>query len=100
MEMFTRYPACSPCDADRLTHCNSLAGADKDLAQVAVQRLKITTMVEPDINPQEVIVANTVYAPVQNGKDRIVICPEVNPGMKGIFTGNRMDAITIAGSEV
>lgn len=94
VQMLTCYPARSPRDADRLTSGYAIGGYYKNLAEVAVYGFD-SAMGEPDIDAQAIIIAGGSDQTTKDSINGIVASFEIDTRMHGVFTGKRMDPVTI-----
>jgi hypothetical protein len=92
MKMFAGRFACGPDYAYRLTRFNTVASADKYLAEMPVYGCYVPVY-QVNIDPENVVVTYRCGVAVHNCKHGIVVCPQVNTGMKRTGSGDRVDPV-------
>src|SRR5579863_391072 len=81
-------------DADRVSRWQAFSGTDENLAEVTIKGFNIT-MIQFDINPKQVVVANRIDIAIHYGINRILFRPQVNTCVERVFPRHGMIPVTI-----
>lgn len=98
MQVLARYPAGGSGNSNRVACGNCVTRQNEDLGQMAVRTFE-SLMCQNDMNSKQPIIPADFNDPFTNSENRIVPGPQINAGMKGISSRNRMNPVTISGTQ-